>query len=129
MSLDSSNYGQTLSFETYASEKLTNLKLLSILDPETARVFADVLGKHKQYLPFLPDPKPILYTDYSYAKFVDANGVTSYYGLPWIKPTSIEVKDTVVYQITLKNSTPAQLASVKQMMVKSGIEDFTVSII
>lgn len=130
MKLDSTNVGKTISFETVAGEKINNLKLVSI--PDAATVLAlggDPVAKHRQYLPYIPDPKPLQYTDYLYAKFLDADGKSWYYGIPWIKPTSIVENSNVTYLFRCRNASTEQIDSIKQMMVKSGIEDFTVEVL
>lgn len=130
MNLDNNAVGKTLSFETVSGEKYRNLKLLSFPDGATvAALGEDPVAKHKQYLPFIPDPKPLAYTDYLYTRFVDADGKAFYFGVPWIKPTSIEENSNVTYLFRVRNATTEQLNSVKVMMTKSGIEDFSVEVL
>lgn len=130
MNLDMNAIGKTVSFETVAGEKINNLKFITPIDATSVLRFGeDPIAKHKQYLPFIPDPKPVNYTDYLYAKFVDADGKEKYYGIPWIKPTSIVENSDVTYLFRVKNASLEKIESVKQMMVKSGIEDFTVEVL
>lgn len=126
MKLDNNAVGQTLTFTTVAGEKLRNLKLISFLDAQTLLAIGeDPVAGHRQYLPFIPDPKPVRYTDYLYAKFIDANSVPSYYGIPWIIETSIESGGNVPRIMRLPDATDEQIESLKTMALKSGIENFS----
>lgn len=129
MTINYDTINQTLSFDSVAGEKFYNLKLVALLDAATvAALGQDPAARHKQYLPYMAEPLPALYTDYLYGKFVNADGASSYYGIPWIKDSSIVVNNTVVYLITVKNASPSSIDSIKQMMTKSGITDFSVNI-
>lgn len=130
MKLDSNAIGKTLSFDTVAGEKLKNLKLVSLPDASTLlELGIDVVAKHKEYLPYIANPKPVSHTAYLYAKFVDTNGNRQYYGIPWIKESSVIVNSNPGRIIRMPTATEEQIESLKTMMVKSGIEDFTIEAI
>lgn len=130
MKLDSSSLQATLSFETYAGVKYNNLKFLAILDAGTVTALGtDAFGLHLQNLPYLPDPKPEAYTDYSYALFRDAEGKKTYLGIPWVREDSIVNKGQPDYQMLILAPTPAQLDSLRSMAIASGIENFTLKAI
>jgi len=130
MNLDQDLVKKTISFETYQGERITNLKLLSILDPQTAQALGfDAPAKHVQNYPFLPPGTSDNWQDYMYAKFVDADNKVSYYGVPWVKPESIVINDNPGVRITIIGATQAQIDNVKSMMIGSGISNFTVETI
>lgn len=127
MKLDSNAIGKVVSFDTYEGKKLKNLKLISLLDGATMLAIGqDPVAGHKQNLPYLPAPKPVAYTEYLYAKFADIEGKSSYYGVPWVKESSIVVNANPGRIIRMPTAMAEQIESVKEMMVKAGIEDFTI---
>lgn len=127
MKLDTNAVGKVLNFDTQAGEKFKSLKLISFLDGATMlQIGEDPVAGHKQYLPFIPNPKPVLYTDYLYGKFADVNGKSFYFGIPWVKESSITVVSNPGRIIRMPTATADQIESLKEMMVKSGIEEFTI---
>lgn len=129
MKLISTNYGKTLTFDTYSGIKYANLKFVSLLDPDTAINFLDIHAEHIQNMPYMKDPKPTLATDYSYAKFVSADGKKIYLGVPWVNEDSITLNSVPNYRMTLIAPTQDQLDSLKSMAIASGIENFTLEAI
>ena len=129
MKLDSDAINQTLSFETYAGEKYSNLKFLSLLDPDTAMMYDDVVAKHLQNRPYLPDPVPTAYSEYLYALFKNAEGKKTCLGIPWIRESSIISNEQPNYRIDLTAPTKEQVDSFKSMLSASGIENFKISIV
>ena len=129
MKLDSDAINQTLSFETYAGVKYSNLKFISLLDPDTAGVYIDAVALHLQNRPYLPDPVPTAYSDYLYGLFKDAEGSKICLGVPWVREASIVTNDQPNYRIDLTAPTKAQVDSFKSMLAASGIENFKISIV
>ena len=127
MKLDSDAFNTTLSFETYAGVKYNNLKFLSLLDSATMQdVGQDPVAGHLQNVVYLPEPQPEAYTDYMYAKFVDAEGNRTYLGVPWVREDSIVNNGTPDVLIMLKAPTQAQIDTMRSIAIASGIENFTV---
>lgn len=128
MKLISTNVGKTLSFETYAGVKYKNLKFVSM--PDAHDVYAmglDAPALHIQNLPYMQTPKPAAYTDYPYAKFVDADGNAMYLGVPWVNEDSITLNSTPNAVLTLTAPTQDQLDSLRSMLTAAGIEDYKIS--
>ncbi len=128
MKLSSDNVGKTLSFETVAGEKFNNLKFVSMPDADmVADTGNDPLAKHTQYWPFINDGTPNDFRAYQYAKFIDADKKSIYFGVPWIRESSIVENNSPVTIFTFPaGTTAAQIDSVRSMCLAAVIEGFTV---
>lgn len=128
MKLTQDNYGKTLSFETVAGEKFNNLRFISLPDADIVKELGqDPQAKHQQYWPYINDGTPNNYRAYSYAKFIDANDKPQYFGVPWIRESSIVENSSPATRITLPaGTTQDQIDSVRSMIIAAGIEGFTV---
>lgn len=131
MNLDINAVGRTLSFELVDGQRVNNLKFVSPIDAASVLAIGliDPVAQHRNYLPYIPDPKPVKYSDYLYAKFVNADGGSVFYGMPWIKLDSIVENTDVTYLVRVRNASSEQMVSLKAMMVKNGIEDFDVDVL
>lgn len=130
MKLDSTTLQATLSFETYAGVKYNHMKFIGMIDAVTMMTLGqDAVGLHLQNKPYLPDPKPEAYTDYSYAIFVGSEKQRVYLGVPWVREDSIVNNGQPNYMMTIIAPTPAQLDTLRSMAVASGIENFTLKAI
>lgn len=127
MQLDSTALNKTITFDTYEGVRYKNLRFVAILDAGTVTALGfDAPAKHMQNYPYLPPGVSDSYTGYSYAKFLDADNKTYYFGIPWVKPASITENANPVRLITLRNSDDATVASLRSMIIAHGIEDFTI---
>lgn len=127
MSLVSANLNKTYSFETRAGARYKNFKFVAILDAGTVIAMGvDVPALHQQNIPYLPPGSPSSYLDYTYAKFINADGEMLYLAIPWIKQESMVENNAPGYRITVPTATSQQLNSVRSMMVAAGIETFTI---
>lgn len=129
MKLISSNTGKTLSFETIAGEKYNNLKFVSMPDADmVADTGNDPLAKHTQYWPYMTDGTPNDFRAYQYAKFIDSEKKPIYFGVPWIRESSIVENNSPATMFTFPAGTTAdQIDNVRAMCLASGIEGFTVT--
>lgn len=131
--LTSELYGKTLNFTTISPALLgggwTNVKLLSIVDYDTARRFSDILGKHVGLSPYLPAGTPNDYRQYYYAKLQRADDSIHYLGVPWIVESSVEVVVETDILVRIKGKSHDDLLNIRQALMAIGLEDFTVEIV
>lgn len=129
MKLVSENTGKTLTFETVAGEKYSNLKFVSLPDADmVADTGYDPMARHTQYWPYINDGTPNDYRAYPYAKFINAENKAVYFGIPWIRESSIVENSSPATMFTFPaGTTAAQIDNVRAMCLASGIEGFTVT--
>lgn len=111
-------------FVTYAPSILgtlyKNMKLVSILDYDTALKFGNIALLHRQVYPYLPANTPSDLTKYTYYLFKDENKtivLTDY----WIISTSIEETVGINATVRLNNITASQLTIVRDQLKLLGI--------
>lgn len=101
-----------------------NLKLVSILDYNTALKFSNIELLHRQIYPYLPPGTNSDQTTYTYYLF-SYKDVDITIADVWIIPDSIEETSGLNYTIRLNNVTSSQLSVVRDQLRLLGIE-FTV---
>lgn len=125
-----SNYiGQTVRFDTVAPGVLgtgrNNVKVMAVLDLDTAQLFSDVRAKHAQVKNFIPD-LPSSAGAYSYVKLRYGNGDVEILGVPWVRTSSIEVIENRELFIRVRKATDSTAEIIRQALLQNGIEDFTI---
>lgn len=98
-----------------------NVKVLAILDADTAKGYIDPQAMHVNIYPTLPvglgvpnDP-----SQYQYIKIRFPNGNVTAIGIPWIVEDSIVEETTQALQFTIENVNPADRETI--MLALSGI--------
>jgi hypothetical protein len=125
--------GKTINFNTNAGAilgvEVRNAKVVAILDPNTAKQFEDIIAKHIQVFPYLPQGTPDSAYEYSYLKVVSAEGKDLVYGIPWIAEDTIELVDTTSIQVVLKGRGQSDITLLRQSLLSNGFDDFTISVV
>lgn len=86
------NIGDTVSFEVHPQILGTGfkrVKILAILDMDTAKYWIDPVAMHINVFPSLPSGVVNRADGYSYVKIQYPNGEVTCLGLPWIRSSSI----------------------------------------
>ncbi len=132
--------GTYVSFVVYPSSILgssfQNVKLLAILDSQTAMLFADVASMHANVFPLIPKVNQPLndFTSYSYLKIQFTNGQIGIIGIPWIVGwnTAIDCGLTQVINstitATINNVSAADLPIIQQLLVMNGYNQITLAL-
>jgi hypothetical protein len=122
--------GKTINFNTHAGAilgvEIRNAKVLGLLDPGTAKSFDNIVSRHIQVYPYLPEGTPDSPYDYSYLKVVMDNGDQRVYGLPWIDDTSIELVDTTNIHVVLKGRGQSDITILRQALQANGFDNFDI---
>lgn len=125
---------KVISFTVYPSaiigSNFDNVKLLSILDADTAISYGDVVSLHEEVYPTIPEEfRPIDdYRSYTYLLVRMANNSLSIVGLPWINGNII-VRENNVITVTINNVSGMDVEKVKRMCIANGYNDINVSIV
>lgn len=102
------DYGKVVSFEVYPAsilgDRYTKVKILSILDYDTARLFADVNSLAVSVYPFLPAGTPKDYTKYKYVKLQHADGSNSVLAMEWINMRTLQEHTSVNLVVNIEAS-------------------------
>lgn len=128
MQLTSSSLDKTLSFELVDGTSYKNMKFSDILSASTMMALnqePDV--KHASYILYITDGTPNDYTAYKYAKFISADGAVEYFGIPWIKESSITENAHPTTVFTCPDATAEEIATVRSFLVAAGITKVLVS--
>lgn len=117
--------GDVVSFTVYPiailGTKYISVKVLSILDYETAKSFVDVDALHRNVYPTLPigvvpnDP-----SQYDYVKVRFSSGNYDIIGLPWINAATIVVSSSQTIQLTFINISPTDQNRLRQIVQANG---------
>jgi hypothetical protein len=112
-------------FSVYANSTLgtsyKNVRLVSILDYQTALRFSNVPLQHRHIFPYLPQGTPSDATKYTYYLFRTATGQEVVLADVWIMDQTIVQTTGVNQTLVLRNITTGQLAIVRDQLRLLGI--------
>ncbi len=132
--------GTFVSFTVYPSSILgssyQNVKLLAILDYQTAMSFMDVASMHANVYPLIPqaDQPANDFTSYSYLKIQFASGQIGIIGIPWIvgwnTAANCGLTQTVNSTITavINGVSAADIPTIQQLLVMNGYNTFVITL-
>lgn len=105
--INSDTIGKTVSFETYAQyvlgESFERVKVLGILDVESAKFVGDVMSLATAIYPTLPEGTPKDYRNYRYVKVRMPNGNDRVVALEWIRSETVVIHTDITAQFTVSN--------------------------
>lgn len=115
------------SFEVYPfavyGTKFKNVKVLSVLDPNTAQALGlDIRARHAQVYPTLPASTPNDPTKYNYVRLQLPSGETEIIGLPWIIENTIETVSLGKHFIEVDNSASTDTSKIVKALAANGIQ-------
>jgi hypothetical protein len=100
-------FGNVISFEVYPAAIIgtafTDVKVLALLDKDTANLWIDADAWHANIYPTLPAGVPDDPNQYQYVKLKHLNGTVAVIGIPWIKPESMTISEKGVLTITVND--------------------------
>lgn len=122
--------GLSYSFEVWPANILgtdfKNVKLLAILDFESANAIIQAKPMHVNVYPSCPVGTPNNPAQYTYLKILTASGQTTAIGVPWIKETSIR---EVQYQKAIVEIEPVALEDgplIAAALIKNGFKNIKI---
>ncbi|MBE0438159.1 MAG: hypothetical protein IBX57_00130 [Gammaproteobacteria bacterium] len=88
-------YGNIISFDTYPASiigaRFEDVKVMALLDKETAKQYIDPDTLHVNVYPLLPAGSPDDPDAYQYVKLKHPNGNITVIGTPWIIPDTLSI--------------------------------------
>lgn len=131
MRITSDLNGAVVSFNTYAAAALgtdfSNVTIDGVFDWKTANIYDDVASLHASVYSSLPQGTPNDYTKYDYVKFTLPSGKERVLGVPWINAATLQINDTVSYNIVVTNCTAADYQNLRNQLLQGGFTDFTIT--
>lgn len=129
---DLTSYGKTVSFEVYPTSILGTdfkaVKVLSIVDYETARLYSDINNLAVSVYPLLPIGTPKDFKQYNYLKIKYSNGDIRCISLNWINSDSIVVHSNVVANIRINLDNIDTLDIVRRLLIANNITPLEITI-
>lgn len=129
---DLTAYGKLVSFETYAANILgdtyKSVKLLSIVDFETARLFGDVANIAISVYPSLPVGTPKDYKKYHYAKVQHSSGDVICIALPWINNDTIRYHTNVVATVKIQLNDIETLDKLRRILAANNLTPLEITV-
>ena len=129
---DLTDYNKTVGFTIYPTAifggNYTKVKLLSILDYQSARSYADVDSLCMAGYPYLPAGTPKDHKSYLYLKVKNQNNEINIIPLPWVNTDSIarHSETTANLKVLLKSPTEADL--LRKIITGNGFNILDISI-
>lgn len=120
-----------VSFDLYPSQLLgtgyKNVKLLAILDADTARSWIDPVAMHANVYPTLPPSTPNKFNGYPYLKLKLPDGSITAIGLPWIRDETFQVATTRSMRLLIEAVSPEDQNKVLLALSSNGFNAVDVS--
>jgi len=105
-----------------------NVKVVAVLDYDTAALLEDVRAKHarvRNYIPSLPQAAGA----YNYVRILYSNGEYEILGVPWIDENTIEVISSRKLVITIEDVSDSTETLARQALLQNGISNFTFEVV
>ena len=103
-------FGNVISFDVYPATiigtRFADVKVLGLLDKETANLWIDADAMHVNVYPTLPAGTPDDANQYQYVKLKHLNGTVSVVGIPWINAATLTISQRGTLTITVNDASP-----------------------
>lgn len=131
--IDSTMIGKTVSFKTHAQVVLgmdfTRVKVMGILDVDSARYVSDVERLAIAIYPALPKGTPTDFRKYQYIKLKMSNGEYAVVANEWVKQDSVVVQENVSARITIDNINATDVENIGNILRSYNYTNFTTKIL
>lgn len=122
---DLNSYGKIVSFEVYPSailgDNYRTVKLLSIVDFSTARMYSDVANLAISVYPTLPVGTPKDYKRYNYLKVEFSNGEIDCVAIHWINLDTVQFHTDIVATVKIKLDNIDSVDKVRRLLVANNL--------
>lgn len=131
--IDSTMIGKTISFKTHAQVVLgmdfTRVKVLGILDIDSARYVSDIERLAVAIYPALPAGTPTDYRKYQYVKLKMSDGTSSVVANEWIKSDTVIIQESVTASFTIDNINASDVEVISKMLRAYNYNTFSTKIL
>lgn len=122
---DLNSYGKIVSFEVYPSailgDNYRTVKLLSIVDFSTARMYSDVANLAISVYPTLPVGTPKDYKRYNYLKVEFSNGEIGCVAIHWINLDTVQFHTDIVATVKIKLDNVDSVDKLRRLLVANNL--------
>lgn len=131
--IDSSMIGKTISFKTHAQVVLgmdfTRVKVLGILDVDSARYVSDIERQAIAIYPSLPKGIPTDYRKYQYIKLKMPNGGFAVVANEWIQHDTVVIQEHITALITIDGINATDVETIGNLLHSYNFQNFTTKIL
>lgn len=117
-------FGNVITFEVYPTSIIgthfQDVKVLGLLDKDTANHWIDADALHINVYPTLPEETPDNPDEYQYVKLKHLNGAISVIGIPWIKPSTVTVSNRGTLTLVIHDVTPIDMERITRAINANG---------
>lgn len=123
--LDLNSYGKVVSFEVYPvsilGDNFKTVKILSIVDYDTARLLFDPSTTAISVYPSLPTGTPKDYKKYKYLKLQHPNGAIECVALEWINLDTVIYHTDVMVTVKLKLDNIETIDKLRRLLLANNL--------
>lgn len=129
---DLDSYGKIVSFEIYPvgilGDNYRTVKIMSVIDYDTARLFSDISNTAVSVYPLLPAATPKDYKKYKYLKLEHTDGSTSCIAIDWINLDTVEYHSDVVVNIRLKLTNVGTVEHLRKLLLANNFTPLEITV-
>lgn len=129
---DLNSYGKLASFEVYPSNILGDsyrtVKVLSVIDYDTARMYTDVNNLAISVYPSLPSATPKDFTKYKYVKLELLDGSISCVAIDWINLDTVVFHTDVMVNVKIKLKTIGTVETLRKLLIANNLEPIEITV-
>lgn len=126
------SYGKIVSFQVYPiailGDNYRTVKVLSIVDYATARIFTDVNNLSVSVYPSLPKGTPKDLKKYMYLKVEHLSGKISCVAIPWINLDTVIFHTDVLINVSIKLKHINDVETVRKLLLANNIEPLEITV-
>ena len=126
------SYGKIVSFEVYPvsilGDNYKTVKILSIVDYDTARMYTDVNNLSVSVYPSLPQGTPKDLKKYMYLKLEHLNGSITCVAIPWVNQDTVKFHTDVLINVTIKLNHVSDVETVRRLLLANNIEPLEITV-
>lgn len=130
--LDLNSYGKIVSFDVYPVAILGNnyntVKILSIVDYDTARLLTDPSNTAISVYPSLPSGTPKDYKRYKYLKLEHVNKQISCIAIEWINLSTIVFHTDIIVTVKLKLDNIDTVDKLRRLLIANNLSPLEINI-
>lgn len=129
---DLNSYGKLSSFEVYPTSTLGDnyktVKVLAVVDYDTARIYTDVANLAVIVYPSLPALTPKDYKQYKYVKLQHLDGGISCVALEWINQDTVVFHTDVVATVRVKLKNIETVEILRRLLIANNLEAIDITV-
>lgn len=126
------SYGKLASFDVYPTSILGDVyktvKVLAVIDYDTARMYVDVNNLAVSVYPTLPAATPKDYKKYKYVKVQHLDGTIGCVALEWINQDTVVFHSDVVVNVKVKLKNIGTVDVIRKLLIANNLEPIEITV-